>query len=71
MTAIGLPPSVQIALLIVFALVLIGVLLRAVGGVFAVLLIVLLLLMILHRLAPDWQPQDHLPQWQGSGQNAL
>ena len=62
MTSAGLPPNVQLIVLIVVALMLIVFAIRVLGGVFGVLLIVLLILLIVHRLVPGMQvPHGSLP----------
>ncbi len=69
MTSAGLPGTLQIAVLIFVALLLIVFALRALGGVFAVLLIVLLILLIAHRMFPGMQPPHSMlpPNWLPSG----
>ncbi len=69
MTSVGLPPNLQIVVLIVVAVMLIVFAIRALGGVFAFLIIVLLLLLIVHRLVPGMQvPHSALsPNWLNSG----
>ncbi len=62
MTSAGLPPNLQIALLIVVALLLVVFAIRALGQVFAVLLIILLLLLIADRMFPGMAvPHSMLP----------
>ncbi len=60
MSAAGLPANLQAALLIVIALLLVILALRAFGGVIGLLLLVLLTLFIAHRLVPGLHPL-HLP----------
>ncbi len=62
MTAAGMPPNVQLVVLIVAALLLMVFAIRVLGGIFGVLLIVLLMLLIMHRLLPGMQlPHGSLP----------
>jgi hypothetical protein len=69
MTSAGLPPNLQIAVLIVVALMLVVFAIRALGGVFSVLLIILLVLLIAHRMFPGMAiPHSMLPaQWPKAG----
>jgi len=57
MTSAGLPPNVQVVVLLVVAILLIIFAIRVLGGVFGVLLIILLILLVLHRIAPGMQLQ--------------
>jgi hypothetical protein len=57
MTSAGLPPNVQVIVLIVVAILLIIFAIRVLGGVFGVLLIILLILLVMHRLVPGMQLQ--------------
>ncbi len=57
MTSAGLPPNVQVIILLVVAILLMIFAIRVLGGVFGVLLIILLLLLVVHRLAPGMQLQ--------------
>jgi hypothetical protein len=57
MTSAGLPPNVQVIVLIVVAILLIVFAIRVLGGVFGVLLIILLILLVMHRLMPGMQLQ--------------
>ncbi len=68
MSRAGLPANMQVALLIVFALLLVIFALRAFGGVIAVLLLVLLTLFVaqrlgagIHPLHPSFAPQPARP----------
>ncbi len=69
MTSAGLPPNLQVIVLIVVAVLLIIFAIRVLGGVFGVLLIVLLLLLVMHRLVPELNGA-HSNEWpaQQSGQ---
>ena len=57
MTSAGLPPNVQVIVLLVVAILLIIFAIRVLGGVFGVLLIILLILLVMHRLVPGMQLQ--------------
>ncbi len=64
MSAVGIPPNVQFILLAVAAIMLVIAALRALGGLFAALIVVLLVLMLLHRLNPGLElHQGHAPAW--------
>jgi hypothetical protein len=69
MTSAGLPANLQVALLIVVAIMLMIFAIRVLGGIFSFLLIVLLVLLIAHRLVPGMQvPPSMLPPgWMQSG----
>jgi len=56
MTALHVPVNAQIILLVVAALWLAVVAIRALGGVFAALIIVLLVLLLLHQALPGMKP---------------
>ncbi len=73
MTSAGLPPNLQVIVLIIVAVLLIIFAIRVLGGVFGVLLIILLLLLVLHRLVPGLNvPHGNLlPPAQQSGQQQL
>jgi hypothetical protein len=73
MTALHVPPNAQIILLVVAAVFLAIAALRALGGVFGALLIVLLVLLLLHMALPGMQvPAAHLPDAApGQGQTAI
>jgi hypothetical protein len=70
MTSAGLPPDVQVIVLIVAAVLLIIFAIRVLGGVFGVLLVVLLILLLMHRLVPGMQA-PHLTPAQPAGQQQL
>ncbi len=55
MTSAGLPPNLQVIVLIVVAILLIIFAIRVLGGVFGVLLIILLILLVVHRVVPGLQ----------------
>jgi hypothetical protein len=62
MTSAHVPPNAQIILLVVVAVALVVMALRALGGVFGALIIVLLVLLLVHQSFPKMQvPQAHLP----------
>ncbi len=62
MTALHVPANAQIILLVVAALYLAVMAIRALGSVFATLIIILLVLLLLHRALPGMQvPPIHLP----------
>jgi hypothetical protein len=65
MTAAGVPPQLQIAVLILVALLLMVFAIRVLGRVFGALLIILLVLLIAERLQPGLHmPRSLLPgQW--------
>ncbi len=64
MTSAGIPPNVQIVLLVIIAAFLVVLAIRALGRVFAVLIIVLLVLLLVHQVFPGLEvPQDHVPTW--------
>ncbi len=70
MTSVGLPPDVQVIVLIVAAVLLIIFAIRVLGGVFGVLLVVLLILLLMHRLVPGMQSPNLTPA-QPAGQQQL
>jgi hypothetical protein len=63
------PPNLQIAVLIIVALMLVAFAIRTLGRIFAVLLIVLLVLLIADRMHPGMAIPHSLlpPQWLQSG----
>jgi hypothetical protein len=62
MTALHVPANAQIILLVVAAVWLAVLAIRALGGVFAALIIVLLVLLLLHQALPGMKPpQAHFP----------
>jgi hypothetical protein len=62
MTALHVPANAQIILLVVAAVYLAVIAIRALGGVFAALIIALLVLLLLHQSFPRMQvPPAHLP----------
>lgn len=62
MTALHVPTNAQIILLVVAALYLAVMAIRALGGVFAALIIALLILLLLHQAVPGMKiPPAHLP----------
>jgi hypothetical protein len=62
MNSAGIPPNAQIILLVVAAVFLVILALRALGGIFGALIIVLLVLLLMHRSFPKMEiPQAHLP----------
>jgi hypothetical protein len=62
MTAAHVPPNAQLVLLVAVAVILGVMALRALGGIFATLIIVLLVLLLAHQSFPQFQlPQAHLP----------
>jgi hypothetical protein len=64
MTSAGIPPNAQLILLVVAVVVLVIFAVRALGGVFAGLIIVLLVLLLLHKVFPGMDiPQGHTPSW--------
>ena len=64
MSSAGIPPNVQIILLAVAAIILVVFALRALGRLFAALIIVLLVLMLVHRVFPGLEvPHGHIPAW--------
>jgi hypothetical protein len=64
MTSVGIPPNVQIILLAAAAIALVVMAVRALGGLFATLIAVLLLLLLLHLADPGLgMPQGHVPTW--------
>ena len=52
MTSAGLPPLLQVLILAGAALWLVVMAIRALGRVFAVLIVILLLLLVVHRIMP-------------------
>ena len=52
MTSAGIPPNVQLIVLVAAAVVLVIFAIRALGGVFAGLIIVLLVLLLLYKVFP-------------------
>ncbi len=66
MTSAGLPPNLQILVLIIVAVLLVLFAIRLLGPILSVLLIILLILLIAHRLVPGMQlPHGMLPAtWQ-------
>ncbi len=66
MTSAGLPPNLQILVLIIVALMLAVFAIRLLGPILSVLLIILLVLLIAHRMVPGMQlPPAMLPaNWQ-------
>ncbi len=70
MTSAGLPPNVQVIVLIVVAVLLIIFAIRVLGGVFGVLLVILLILLLMHRLVPGMLA-PHSPLAQPTGQQQL
>ena len=64
MTSAGIPPQVQLILLIAMALVLVIAAIRLLGGIFAGLIVVLLVLLVVHQLLPGMEvPNFHQPGW--------
>jgi hypothetical protein len=64
MNSAGIPPNVQLILLVVAAVILVIVAVRALGRVFAGLIIVLLLLLVVHKAFPALDiPHGHTPVW--------
>lgn len=62
MTAAHIPQNAQLVLLLVVAVVLVVMAVRALGGIFAGLIVILLLLLLVHQAFPGAQiPQAHLP----------
>ena len=62
MTSAHIPPNAQLILLVVVALLLVVAAIRALGGVFAGLIVILLVLLLVHQAFPNLQvPQAHLP----------
>jgi len=62
MTALHVPANAQIILLVVAALYLAVMAIRALGGVFAALIIALLVLLLLHQAVPGMKiPPARLP----------
>jgi hypothetical protein len=62
MTALHVPANAQIILLVVAAIWLAVLAIRALGGVFAALIIVLLVLLLLHQALPGMKPpRAHFP----------
>jgi hypothetical protein len=68
MSSAGLPPLLQVLILIGAALWLVVMAIRALGRVFAVLIVILLLLLVVHRIMPgmavhpfNLAPGLHLP----------
>jgi len=62
MTAAHIPQNAQIILLVVVALLLVIAVLRALGGIFGALILVLVVLLFVHKSFPHIQvPQAHLP----------
>jgi hypothetical protein len=66
MTSAGLPPNLQILVLVVVAIMLVVFAIRLLGPILSFLLIILLILLIAHRLVPGMQmPHSLLPgNWQ-------
>ena len=64
MSSAGIPPNVQIILLAVVAVLLAVYAIRALGGIFAGLIILLLVLMLAQKIFPGLQMhQGHTPSW--------
>jgi hypothetical protein len=64
MQAVGIPDNAQTVLLAVAAIALIVFAVRALGRVFATLIIVLLVLVLVHKIFPGMQvPQGQTPPW--------
>ena len=64
MTSAGIPPNVQAILLVVAAVGVVILAIRAFGGFFATLIIVLLMLLLVHRVFPGMEvPQGYAPAW--------
>lgn len=64
MQALGIPDNAQTILLTVAAIALIVFAVRALGRVFAALVIVLLVLILVHKIFPAMQiPQGTTPPW--------
>ena len=64
MTSAGIPPNVQSILLVVAAVGMVIIAIRALGGFFAALIIVLLLLLLVHKVFPGMEvPHGHAPAW--------
>ena len=62
MSSAGIPPNVQLILLVVAALILVVYAVRALGGIFAGLIVVLLILLVLSKAFPGMHvPQGHVP----------
>lgn len=62
MLSVGIPPGVQLLILIVVAIVVIAYVFRVLGRLLAGLVLVLLVLLVLHKAFPDVQvsPQYYL-----------
>lgn len=64
MASVGIPPNAQLILLVVAAIALVIFAVRALGGVFAGLIIVLLVLLLLHKAFPGLDiPRGTTPAW--------
>ncbi|HQT47479.1 MAG TPA: hypothetical protein PLY97_09680 [Acidocella sp.] len=64
MSTLGIPPNAQLILLAVAAVLLIVYAVRALGRIFAALIIVLLVLLMLARVFPHMTvPHGHVPSW--------
>jgi hypothetical protein len=59
MAAAGIPPAAQLGILIVVAIIIAAYAIRALGGLFAILLVILLALLLLHQAFPD----IHMPTY--------
>jgi hypothetical protein len=62
MAAAGIPPSIQLIILIIAAIIIMAYAIRALGGLFIALLLVLLVLLVLHKAFPGaHMPNFNLP----------
>jgi len=56
MNAAHIPPQAQLIILLVAAIIIMAYAIRALGGLFAVLLVILLALLLLHQAFPGLHP---------------
>jgi hypothetical protein len=58
MAAAGIPANIQLAILIIVAIIIMAYAIRALGGLFGALLVILLILLILHQAFPGIHPPN-------------